>query len=365
MMCREAMMPGHMWAKLLEADWEIWDQLSDDVNITILNARSQLRSCPPTKPPPHCPDKRLVSLHDVIKACQHLTLDPREDSPDVDAMVSDTAAEEVGQGDNTLPSADLLTLTTNCQSTDHIPPAHLAKLMSDVINKHTSKSSNKQSVNASIMHYNTAPAVYTISCSAHVDAYGEALINSGSNGGLAGKEMHVIKTYDNGHTVDIEGIDQHCMCRIPLGSAGAVETQLGLGIAIVHNYTLIGQGSTIHSVGQIEAYHHCVHNKSIKVGGLQSIHTFDGYILPLNIHMGLLYLSKRPFTDVEWHMLPHIILMSEREWDPSCLRKELDSNEKWFDALSKEEEYPLKGIFNGESMRGARFYFMTVSHISL
>jgi hypothetical protein len=88
--------------------------------------------------------------------------------------------------------------------------------------------------------------VYSISCSAHVDAYREALINGSSNGGLAGKEMHVIKTYDNGHTVDIEGIDQHCMCRVPLGTAGAVvETQLGLAIAIVHNYALIGQGRSI------------------------------------------------------------------------------------------------------------------------
>jgi hypothetical protein len=202
MMHREAMMPGHMWAKLSEADWEIWDQLSDDVKIAILNAQSQLRSCLPTKPPPRRPDKRLVSLHDVIQACQHLTLDPGEDSPDVDAMVNETVAEEGSQGDNTPPSADLLTFATNRQSTDHIPPAHVAKLMSDVINKHTSKSSNKQSVNASIMDYNTVPAVYTISCSAHVDAYGEALIDSGSNGCLAGKEIHVIKTYDNGHTVD-------------------------------------------------------------------------------------------------------------------------------------------------------------------
>jgi hypothetical protein len=55
----------------------------------------------------------------------------------VDAVVSDTAAEEGGQGDNTPPSADLFTFATNCQLADHIPPAHLAKLISDVINKHT------------------------------------------------------------------------------------------------------------------------------------------------------------------------------------------------------------------------------------
>jgi hypothetical protein len=39
MMRKEAMMPGHTWAKLSEADWKIWDQLSDDVKIAILNAQ--------------------------------------------------------------------------------------------------------------------------------------------------------------------------------------------------------------------------------------------------------------------------------------------------------------------------------------
>jgi hypothetical protein len=46
------MMPGHMWASLSEADREIWDQLSDDVKIAILDAPSQLRSCLPLNP--HC-----------------------------------------------------------------------------------------------------------------------------------------------------------------------------------------------------------------------------------------------------------------------------------------------------------------------
>ena len=106
--------------------------------------------------------------------------------------------------------------------------------MSDTINKHTSKSTNTRSVNASITLTNTDPIVYSISRSAHVDAYGGALIDGGSNGGLAGQEMRVIETYDNGRTVDIEGIDRHRMCQIPLGSAGAVvKTQLGLAIASI------------------------------------------------------------------------------------------------------------------------------------
>jgi hypothetical protein len=75
--------------------------------------------------------------------------------------------------------------------------------------------------------------------------------------------MRVIEKYDNGRTVDIEGINQHCMYRIPLGTAGAVvNTQRGPVIAIANNYALIGAGKMIHSVGQLEAFNHRVYDKS-------------------------------------------------------------------------------------------------------
>jgi hypothetical protein len=38
--------------------------------------------------------------------------------------------------------------------------------------------------------------------------------------------------------------------------------------------------------------------------------------------MGLPYLSMQPFTDEEWDTLPHIVLMSEVEWDPTTLERE-------------------------------------------
>ena len=40
-MRREAMMPGHTWSKISEADRAIWEQLSDDTKSAILGARSQ------------------------------------------------------------------------------------------------------------------------------------------------------------------------------------------------------------------------------------------------------------------------------------------------------------------------------------
>jgi hypothetical protein len=133
------------------------------------------------------------------------------------------------------------------------------------------------------------------------------------------------------------------MCRIPLGSAGAVvNTQRGPVIAIANNYALIGTGKTIHSVGQMEAFNHRVHYKSTRVGGKQSIHTFDGYILPLNIRMGLPYLSMRHFMDEEWDTLPHILLTSEDEWDPTTLDRELNDDDDWYNALLEEiaHRYP-------------------------
>jgi hypothetical protein len=249
---------------------------------------------------------------------------------------------------DTSTPADLLTYATNQQAmSDSIPPAHLAKMMSEAINRHSKGHNAVRKTFVSISHHSRPPILYSVSRSAHVSTYSGALIDRGSNGGLAGSEMRVIETYDNGRTVDIEGIDRHCMCHIPLGTAGAVrKTQLGPAIAIAHNYALIGTGKTIHSVGQIEAFNHRVYDTSTRVGGQQSIHTADGYVLPLNIRTELPYLSMRPFTDDEWDTLPHIILTSEIDWDPTTLDRELDDDDEWFDALSDEVDYPLKGIFN-------------------
>jgi hypothetical protein len=63
--------------------------------------------------------------------------------------------------------------------------------------------------------------------------------------------------------------------------------------------------------------------KSILVpGGLQQIQTLDGYIIPLIIQDGLTHLNICPYTDQEFETLPHVILTSELEWDPSVLDHE-------------------------------------------
>jgi hypothetical protein len=42
----------------------------------------------------------------------------------------------------------------------------------------------------------------------------------------------------------------------------------------------------------------------------------------------MVYLSIWPFTDHEWDNLPHVILTSELEWDPSVLDHEFKEDEQ-------------------------------------
>ena len=53
-----------------------------------------------------------------------------------------------------------------------------------------------------------------------------------------------------------------------------------------------------------------------------------------------------PHTDQEWEDLPHVVLTSDAEWDPSVLDHELDDDEQWFDALSDAPDSLLGNPFN-------------------
>jgi hypothetical protein len=59
-------------------------------------------------------------------------------------------------------------------------------------------------------------------------------------------------------------------------------------------------------------------------GGLQRTKTLD----PFNIKYGLACKHIRPYTDQEWDNLPHVILTSEIEWDPSVLYHDFKKEEQ-------------------------------------
>ena len=59
---------------------------------------------------------------------------------------------------------------------------------------------------------------------------------------------------------------------------------------------------------------------SIKVNGsLQHTITVDNYAIHLYIKSGLAYLTMQQFTDREWDMLQHVIMITNTNWDSSIL----------------------------------------------
>jgi hypothetical protein len=54
----------------------------------------------------------------------------------------------------------------------------------------------------------------------------------------------------------------------------------------------------------------------------------------------------RPYTDLEWDTLPHIIWTHEDAWDPCVLDHSLDDNEQWFDSISEPVEPPFFALFD-------------------
>jgi hypothetical protein len=151
-----------------------------------------------------------------------------------------------------------------------------------------------------------------------------SLVDHGANGGMAGEDVRLIETGEK--CADVRGINNHTVTNLPISTvAGVVHSQYGPVIAITHQYAYHGKGKTIHSSTQIEHYGNVVDDRSTKVpGGQHCIKTFDGYVLPLQIRAGLVYLDMHPPSDQELASLPYVILTSEVDWDPSILDHELD-----------------------------------------
>jgi hypothetical protein len=144
--------------------------------------------------------------------------------------------------------------------------------------------------------------------------------------------------------VDVSGIDNHQMNNLGIVTAGGVvATQRGEVLLVMHQYAHVPQGRTIHSSIQLESFGNKVDDRSVKLKqGSQTITTLDGYVIPLNFINGLPYMPIRPYTDSEREKLPHVILTSDVEWDPSIADHTLTDDETWFDAVSDQPDNGYK-----------------------
>ena len=102
--------------------------------------------------------------------------------------------------------------------------------------------------------------------------------------------------------------------------AALMDTQKGPIIRIFHEYAHLGKGRSIHAGGQMEWFNCKVDDRSKVVGGAQRVETSDGYVIPLSIESGLVYMhSIRIPTDNDLQQYPHVFFTSPDTWDASVL----------------------------------------------
>ena len=54
----------------------------------------------------------------------------------------------------------------------------------------------------------------------------------------------------------------------------------------------------------------------------------------------------RPYTDHEWETLPHVVLTSDVNWDPTVLDNITSDTDTWFDAVSDLADLPNDDHFD-------------------
>ena len=103
-------------------------------------------------------------------------------------------------------------------------------------------------------------------------------------------------------------------------TAALLDTQKGPIIGVFHEYAHLGKGRSIHAAGQMEWFNCQVDDRSKLVGGAQRIKTSEGYVSPLFIESGLVYMhSMRIPTDHDLQHYPHVFFTSPDIWGTSVL----------------------------------------------
>ena len=310
-------MSKEKWYSLSEKERLLWDQFDDKAKSIILGTDVR-KSHFDARPQSNFSGSQLkrnanlheISAYDFLQANLH-------DLTQTEASTEETVEyfDAVSDSNDAADSSDSILVNAATTSKTKLPPGDIRRVMSK---------SSTRAVNMAHITYNASASKTTVN--------DMSLVDRGANGGVAGSDVRVL--FKTNRTVDIRGIDNHQLTNIDIGTVGGVvDTQKGPIIVIMHQYALLGKGSSIHAPCQIEHYKNKVDDKSSQVGGSQCIQTLDGYAIPLVIKDGLARLKIRPYTDKEFDTLPHVFLTGESNWDPSVMDNDLLDQEHWSDAI--------------------------------
>jgi hypothetical protein len=306
---RSAHLSSELWKSLSPDEQKAWDSLSTEHKAAILKFGSTIKPMPTRN--------TTVNFADTSTSS-----DSTEDDPTADDATSPLSVNKTK-----------VTPTSNTSDPKGTSPASLTRMLG------TPTSVKDRKVNVHRTY--TSHLLYTVANATTSKSHG-SLVDRGANGGLAGSDMRVVAT-NEGRTVNITGIDNHQMVKIPIVTAGAYMTSnKGPVIGIFHQYGWVKSGRSIHSSPQLEHYKNDVNERSMRVGGIQRISTPDGYAFPLDIIDGLPHLDVRPYTDDEWNdpNIPHVIMTGDDEWDPGCLDCTISDDMRWYHTTSDMERDP-------------------------
>ena len=274
----------------------IWETLSESTKLMIIEHNKKVKLNNPTPYPSGSKTKPNPTLGKSTPAPklvhQHSQDEPTEESP------SDTSTQ---------------TLVNKCLAESGIDPSDIQNVMSVSYAKRDISSHDSPRQIQTHQRY-----VF-----ARVNQSNHHLIDRGANGGLAGADMRVIHTTPR--KINIVGIDDHELTGLNVVTAAALlDTQKGPIIGVFHEYAHLGKGRSIHAAGQMEWFNCQLDDRSKIVGGAQRIETSEGYVIPLSIESGSVYMhSIRIPTDQDLQNYPHVFFTSPDIWDASVLDHEI------------------------------------------
>ena len=320
----KSFLPHHIWETLPESTKRMIIEHNKKVK---LNNPTSYTSGSKAKPNPTMgkPNPALQQVH------QHSQDDAKEEPP------PDTPAQ---------------TLVNKCLAESGIDPTDVQNVMSV---SHAKRSISSHDSSRKI-HIHQRYVFTRVNQSNH------HLIDRGANGGLAGADMRVIHTTPR--KINIVGIDDHELTGLNVVTAAALlDTQKGPIIGIFHEYAHLRKGKSIHASGQMEWFNCQVDDRSKIVGGAQRIETSEGYVIPLSIESGLVYMHTiRIPTDQDLQNYPHVFFTSPDIWDASVLDHEItpslleDINQHSDDSLLQDSIFDEYGDLHHRAIQNLNIF---------
>ena len=268
---------------------KIWETLSESTKQMIIEHNKKVKLNNPTPYSSGSKNKPNPTLGKLTSASQQVHQHSQDES--TEASPPDTPTQ---------------TLVNKCLAESGIDPTDIQNVMSV---SHAKRSISSHDSSRKI-HTHQRYVFTRVNQSNH---------HRGANGGLAGADMRVIHTTPR--KINIVGIDDHELTGLNVVTAAALlDTQKGPIIGIFHEYAHLGKGKSIHASGQMEWFNCQVDDRSKIVGGAQRIETSEGYVIPLSIESGLVYMHTiRIPTDQDLQNYPHVFFTSPDIWDTSVL----------------------------------------------